>query len=259
MNDNDAGSRPECGRYADGLAELALGILMGRERALVLAHVEGCSDCHAEMEQLSLAADSLLEMAPDVEPPLGFEVRLMERSGARPAAQRHVRRQWRLWQPSLVLASLLMVGAVGAGAGWLAWGGQHQTVVPAAFGTAPGGQIETESLVAEGRMLGKVVVYSGRTSWLFMSLDDGSWSGKANCQVRLVDGKTVPLGTFWLEHGYGAWGVTLPPGTGRIQTASVVTDQGVLASVHFPSGTMTSAVGTTTGQGLISGPSWMTH
>ena len=220
---------------------------MDRERALVLAHVEGCSDCHAETEQLSLAADSLFEMAPGVEPPLGFEVRLMERFRARPAAQRRVRRQWRLRQPSLVLASLLM------------WGGQHQTVVPSAFGTAPGGQIETESLVAGGRTLGKVVVYSGRTSWLFMSLDDGSWSGEANCQVRLVDGKTVPLGTFWLEHGYGAWGVTLPPGTGRIQTASVVTDQGVLASAHLPSGTMTAAVGTTSGQGVISGPSWMTQ
>jgi hypothetical protein len=259
MNDNDAGSRPECGRYADGLAELALGILMGRDRALVLAHVEGCSDCHAEVEQLSLAADSLLEMAPDVEPPLGFEVRLMERFRAGPAAQRRVRWQWRLRQPSLVLAGLLMFGAVGVGAGWLAWGGQHQTVVSSAFGTAPGGQIETESLVTGGRTLGKVVVYSGRTSWLFMSLDDGSWSGKASCEVRLVNGKTVPLGTFWLEHGYGAWGVTLPPGTGRIQAASVMTDQGVLASAHFPSGTMTSAVGAAGDQGVISGPSWKTQ
>jgi hypothetical protein len=258
MND-DSGDPPDCGRYADGLAELALGILMGRERALILAHVEGCSNCDAEVEQLSLAADSLLEMAPDIEPPLGFEVRLMERFGARPAAYRRGRRQWRLRQSSLVLASLVIFGAVGAGAGWLAWGGRPQTVVRSAFGTAPGGQIETESLVAGGRTLGEVVVYSGRTSWLFMSLDDGSWSGKANCQVRLVNGKTVPLGTFWLEHGYGAWGVALPPGTGRIQTASVVTGQIVLASAHFPSGTMTSAAGTTNGQGVISGPSWMTH
>jgi hypothetical protein len=50
-----------------------------------------------------------------------------------------------------------------------------------------------------------------------MSLDAGSWSGKATCQVRLVDGKVVPLGTSWLEHGYGARGVTVPPGTRRIQ------------------------------------------
>ena len=88
MSGDDAGFRPGCIRYADGLAELALGISMGRERALILAHVEGCSNCDAEMEQLSLAADSLLETATAIEPPLGFEVRLMERFGARLAAQR---------------------------------------------------------------------------------------------------------------------------------------------------------------------------
>lgn len=259
MSGDDAGFRPGCIRYADGLAELALGISMGRERALILAHVEGCSNCDAEMEQLSLAADSLLETATAIEPPLGFEVRLMERFGARLAAQRRVRRQGRLRQTLLVLASLVIFGAVGAGAGWLAWGGRSQTVMRSAFGTTPGGQIETESLVAGGHTLGEVVVDSGRTSWLFMSLDDGTWSGKASCQVRLVNGKTVPLGSFWLEHGYGAWGVALPPGTGRIQTASVVTGQVVLASAHFPSGTTTSAVGTRSGRGVISGPSWMTH
>ena len=51
-----------------------------------------------------------------------------------------------------------------------------------------------------------------------MSLDDGSWSGKATCEVRLADGTTVPLGTFWLDKGYGAWTVALPAGTGHIQT-----------------------------------------
>ncbi len=63
MND-DARSRPECERYADELAELALGTMTGRERAHILTHVESCPGCQAEMEQLSLAADSLLEVVP---------------------------------------------------------------------------------------------------------------------------------------------------------------------------------------------------
>jgi len=259
MNDYDACSQPDCDRYTDELAELALGILTGRERAKALAHVEGCTDCHAEMEQLSLASDSLLEVLPGVEPPLGFEVRLMERLGAGPSSRRHVRRQWRVRQTSLVAACLLLVVAVGVGTGWLAREGPHQSVVRSAFGTAPSGQIETASLVEGGRTLGKVVVYSGRTSWLFMSLDDGSWSGKATCQVRLADGTTVPLGTFWLENGYGAWGVTLPPGIARIHSASVVTDSGVLGTARFPSGTLASSVGRANSQGVISGPPWTTN
>lgn len=235
MSGEGAGSRPVCDQYTDELAELALGILTGRERVQTLAHVEACPSCRAEVEQLSLAADALLEVVPGVEPPLGFEVRLRERLGSGRAARRLVSRQRRLRQVSLVLACVLLLVAVGLGAGWLARGGEQPTTLRSAFGTQPGGRVETASLLAGGRTLGTVVVYSGRTSWLFMSLEDGSWSGKATCEVRLADGATVPLGTFWLDEGYGAWGVTLPSRTGSIQTASVVSDGSVLASAHFPS------------------------
>jgi hypothetical protein len=259
MSDDDS-SRPECDRYADELAELALGIMTGRERAQALAHVEGCPSCHAEMEQLSLAADSLLEVVPGIEPPLGFEVRLMERLGAGRTARRLVRRHWRLRQSSLVLACLLLFVAVGAGTGWLVRGSQHPTIAPSAFGTEHGGKLETASLVAAGHAVGEVVVYSGRTSWLSMSLDDGSWSGEATCEVRLADGTSVPLGTFWLEKGYGAWDVVLPPGTGPIELASVVTDQGVLASARFAAGPKTPAAGEASDQAAtVSGRRWMTR
>src|SRR5580658_4636816 len=74
-----------CDAYADHLAELALGTLSGRERAETLAHVEGCTRCSDEVEELSKAADELLHVAPETEPPLGFEVRLLERLGVNPA------------------------------------------------------------------------------------------------------------------------------------------------------------------------------
>jgi anti-sigma factor RsiW len=70
-----------CNAYADELAELALGVLTGRERARVLAHVESCPRCAEELEILSRAADTVVQAAPEMEPPLGFEVRLFERMG----------------------------------------------------------------------------------------------------------------------------------------------------------------------------------
>ena len=68
-------------QYADDLAELALGVLTGRERARALSHVESCPRCADELEQLSRAADTVVQVAPEVEPPMGFEVRLFERMG----------------------------------------------------------------------------------------------------------------------------------------------------------------------------------
>ena len=263
MSTYETGSGPECGRYADDLAELALGIATGRERAEALAHLQRCSSCYAEMEQLSLAADSMLEVVPGVEPPLGFEVRLAERLGAgrdarqltsrqllsRQGTGRQGRTRW-FALASACLAAIVVLGA-GAGIGWLVRGGQPPAVARAAFGTGPGGRASTRSLDAGGRVLGYVTVYwgatsghwgatSGRTSsnpsWLFMSLEAGSWSGEATCEVDLVDGAKVLLGTFWLDHGYGAWGVTLPSGTGSIRSASVVSAKGVLASAEFAPG-----------------------
>ncbi|MGO9965351.1 MAG: hypothetical protein ACLPUG_18250 [Acidimicrobiales bacterium] len=237
MSGDDLRSGPECGRYAEEIAELALGISTGRQRARALAHVEACPRCHAEMEQLSLAADSLLEVVPGIEPPLGFEVRLMERLGPGRAPRHSVHRRWIAWRSSLALASVAMLVALGAGvgAGWLVRGGPQPS--RSSFGTAPGGRAETASLMAAGRSIGNVTVYSGRSTWLFMSLDDGSWSGEASCEVRLAGGRTILLGTFWLDNGYGAWGVTLAPGTGRVRTASVLSGGSVLASADFAPGT----------------------
>ena len=230
MSGDDTGQGPECGRYADEIAELALGISTGRERALALAHVEACPRCHAEMEHLSLAADSLLEVVPAIEPPLGFEVRLMERLGVgRERPGQSVRRQWFVRRASWAMACLLLLVAVGAGVGtgWLVRGGQPPLTVQSAFRyRRPEVASQTASLLSAGRKIGDVTVYSGRTTWLFMSLEDGSWSGKATCQVRLAGGKTELLGTFWLENGYGAWGVTLAPGTGHIRSASVLSEGG---------------------------------
>ena len=64
--------------------------------------------------------------------------------------------------------------------------------------------------------------------------------------MRLAGGKTVLLGTFWLDNGYGAWGVTLAPGTGHIRSASVLSGGTVLASADFASGTTAYVSGMST-------------
>ncbi len=70
-----------CPEYAGNLAELALGILTGRDRAATLAHVESCANCAEELEQLARAADAVVLVAPEADPPIGFEVSLFSRMG----------------------------------------------------------------------------------------------------------------------------------------------------------------------------------
>lgn len=151
MSRYETGPGSDCDRHADELAELALGIATGRERALTLAHVESCPACHAEMERLSLAADAMLEVIPGVEPPLGFEVRLAERLQAGRFAKQATPVRWWSRRPSLVIACLLAVLAlvVGAGAGFLVRG--NPPVNRASFGTGAGGSVSSGPLVSAGR------------------------------------------------------------------------------------------------------------
>ena len=117
-----------CDEYADNLAELALGILTGRERATTLAHVDSCPRCAEELEQLSHAADAVVSVAPEIEPTMGFEVRLFNRMGldeapvpsaippARP--QRPARWSERVPRWALASAAAVIALALGLGIGW---------------------------------------------------------------------------------------------------------------------------------------------
>jgi hypothetical protein len=76
-----------CAQVHDMAAELALGVLIGRERAAALAHLEGCKACREEVRRLRVVGGRLLELLPTAEPPAGFETRVLERLGmAAPSA-----------------------------------------------------------------------------------------------------------------------------------------------------------------------------
>jgi hypothetical protein len=66
-------------RFVADLAELAAGVLDTREEAELLSHLVFCSSCATEFEQLASLAKSLLLLVPEIEPPDGFESRLLDR------------------------------------------------------------------------------------------------------------------------------------------------------------------------------------
>lgn len=77
-----------CEQVDDAAPELALGILAGDERAAVLTHLEACPACQQVVSSLAGVTDQLLlVLAPAVEPPGGFEGRVLAplTEGAPPA------------------------------------------------------------------------------------------------------------------------------------------------------------------------------
>src|SRR5450756_1841294 len=78
MNELDEMSCDEFDRVA---AELALGVLTGRERAAALEHLDRCEACRIHVRQLTMTGEELVGLLPAIEPPPGFETRVLDRLG----------------------------------------------------------------------------------------------------------------------------------------------------------------------------------
>lgn len=218
---NDDTGEHGCEQYRIELSELALGVLTGRDRARVLDHVESCPRCAEELEQLSRAADAVVQAAPEAEPPMGFEVRLFERMGV--ADERH-RRRFR--SPRWVAGALAAAAAVVALAVGLSLG--LSSSGPPSLSAAPRHGVVAAPLVGQGQVVGRVAVHGGAGPWMSMMLFDSTAQGRVNCIVVTSDGVSHQVGTFWANKGYGAWIAPLSVDPKNIRSAEVVAPSGTV-------------------------------
>jgi hypothetical protein len=212
-----------CEHYENELAELALGVLTGRERALVLAHVESCPRCAEELEVLSRTADSVVQAAPEMEPPLGFEVRLFEKMGVTDVIPLRRRLRSSRWVPAVV--------GVAAAAAALGLGLSLSSSSPSSSPTvaAPSAHhVVTGDLVENGETVGHVMAIGGDKPWISMMMADSSARGTVSCEVVTDDGVTHHVGTFVADKGYGAWIAPLHVDPADVRTAEVVSPSGTV-------------------------------
>jgi hypothetical protein len=215
----------QCDLIRDELTELTLGILSGRRRSEVLGHVGSCLRCSAELEHLSMVADTLLQLAPEVEPPLGFELRLAERLQVGAT----VHRQRRLRRASVLSAAAAVMVFLGFGLGALVTPGGDNNRAQSATAN-----LTRANLTSHGQVLGEVMISAGSPAWMFMMIDQGAWPGKVTCEVTLAGGRVETLGTFTLTGGYGAWGAPLTSPAGQVRSVRLIAPNGtVLASARF--------------------------
>src|SRR5690349_12958449 len=119
--------------------ELALGIADGAERADALEHLATCAECRRAVAELSEVTDELLLRAPEREPPVGFESRVLARLQPPPATARRRQRGRRALlalAPAAVAAVLATVVVLGATRDDRRLAGQYREALAAAHGTS---------------------------------------------------------------------------------------------------------------------------
>jgi len=208
----------QCRAVQSELVELALGILSGRERAVVLEHLESCPRCIAHLEQLSVVADTMLELAPETEPPVGFELRLIQhfqKSTAR-------RRPRRIRRAAVLGAAAAVAIAFGFGIGSLT--SSHSGSRAPSTSTAA----MSAELSMHGTDLGEVFVSPGTSPWMYVTISTGSGTDWVMCEITLSGGRTDMIGQFHLSDGYGSWGAPLPAPMDQLRSASVMTMKGTV-------------------------------
>ncbi len=204
MSDNDRGRTLGCAEVVDLAPELGLGVLTGVERADALRHIERCPSCRPVVESMAEAADSLLALAPEIEPPSGFESRVLAR--LRPLPLKRARR--RRWVAPVLAAAAVAAALIAA----VALGGGHPGFVvrhPAAIPALGGRDLTATGLRHNGRQVGQAFVYAGHPSWVFMTVEGDGPPHQVTCQVETANGRTHVLGSFTVADGYRSWGATI--------------------------------------------------
>lgn len=228
-----------CTLFAELAPDLALGLLAEPDRADALAHTRSCRSCREELTSLSSVVDELALLAPAVEPPVGFEQRVV---GALTAAaetpapegvvlplQSAPPRRVRVRQRVLAAAAVVAALAVGLGAGWQI-GGRGASHPPEAVPVVHG------ELADQGHPVGEIIAYGGSSPWLYMTVDVGHMNGAVEC-VLDVSGHRVAMGSFGVTDGLGYWSAPLRQPISGITGARLVQADGeVLATAVLSRG-----------------------
>lgn len=218
---------PDCDSVRDTLAELALGVADAETRATALAHLELCGACRAELRSLADTADALSALTPEVDPPPGFEQRVVSsllaaRRGAplpRPSATRTLARSRRRaptggFPRRAALAVAAAAAVAFAAVGW---------ALSAAGGSAsPTAAMLTGQLLSGQRDIGEVVVVRGHSPWVSVGVHGETGVDWVRCELVEKGGEVVTVGTFPLAGGTGHWAASAHTGPAQVREALLV-------------------------------------
>ncbi len=182
-----------CADVQERAPDLAFGTLTGRERAEVVAHLDGCASCQALVGEYASVADALLGLAPEAEPPVALAPPVLE-------AIRPPRRRRRRVTALVAAAALALTAGTGLTVALVAHegGGGGSTAAAPTLRSAP--------MVGAGDLtVGRVVSTGDRPPKLAVSVDYWVPDGRYQLSARDPSGASKPVGTLAVSGGRGTW------------------------------------------------------
>jgi hypothetical protein len=190
-----------CVEMRDLIPEVAMGVAPGDQRARALAHVAVCAECRALLARATDAVDELMLLAPEAEPPIGFDARVLE------ALQpRQGRRRIRIAVAAAAALVLMAAGGVLV-TRWVDRGDRElASQYRSTLGVAHGSYLRAAPLTSTaGHEAGVVFAYQGRPSWVFMTVS-GAEAGDYRVVAWTRDGRAHRIGTCWVGDARSSWG-----------------------------------------------------
>jgi hypothetical protein len=200
-----------CAEAREVAPELALGVLGGAERAEALQHIDQCGPCRAVVAELTDAADALPLLAPEAEPPLGFERRMLARFGS--ARRRTVRRWITVVAATAAAAAIVSIVVVRVA---------ERDDVPEVSEQAVSDVRSVPMIGGDGTPVGWAFVSDGRPAAMGVSVAYGLDAGRYTIEMQLASGRSLEVGGLNVVDGHGVWSGTADV-TDASATATAVT------------------------------------
>jgi hypothetical protein len=220
----------DCAEVIDIAPELAAGSLCGEDRAAALAHLARCPSCQHEVNALATVIDRLLLLSPAVEPPVGFEQRVLAALPADPSPARRSRPRRHVGQRVAVMLAAAVVLVLATGAGGLLF-----DIAASREPAADAAEMRTPS----GDVVGEVYLHDGSPSWIAMELPGWTeqaeqYDERASYAVHVAtNGGRVTTYPLALSDD-ATWSVALDIDLETITTVTVVDPDGdVWCRAHF--------------------------
>jgi hypothetical protein len=202
---------PRDAHLGDEIVDLVLGDVDADRRAAMAAHLMRCAACRGDYDDLTATMEDLLPAVPAVQPPLGFDERVLARlptgAGAAGAGSSPRRGRW-----LAVAAAVLVVVLVPLGV----WAATRDSAGGTA-GTA--GELATLHRTRDDATVGTVSISDVDGAAVAVVALVGAPADVAYyCRMRFADGSTVDSEAW--PAGNGAWIVPLP--TADVTTVEVL-------------------------------------